>query len=105
MSNARARTWRTQFTPWRSAGNRTETGATADEIVQSTGWVFNNETGKQLTLADFVQTGDKEVRRYMRQFGFTPEQLAPLTLLEIGSGIGRMTASFTQGMSKESSPP
>jgi ubiquinone/menaquinone biosynthesis C-methylase UbiE len=96
MSNARARTWRTQFIPWRSAGNRTETGATADEVVQSTGWVFNNETGKQLTLADFVETGDKEVRRYMRQFGFTPEQLAPLTLLEIGSGIGRMTASFTR---------
>jgi ubiquinone/menaquinone biosynthesis C-methylase UbiE len=58
--------------------------------------VFNNETGKQLTLADFVQTGDKEARRYMRQFGFPPERLDSLTLLEIGSGIGRMTASFTQ---------
>jgi ubiquinone/menaquinone biosynthesis C-methylase UbiE len=32
----------------------------------------------------------------MRQFGFDAERLAPLTLLEIGSGIGRMTASFTE---------
>ena len=32
----------------------------------------------------------------MRQFGFDVSRLAPLTLLEIGSGIGRMTASFTE---------
>lgn len=88
--------WRTQFTPWKSAGNRTETGATADEVVRQTGWVFNNETGSDLTLAEFVRTGDKEVRWYMHQFGFSPETLTNKTLLEVGSGIGRMTAAFTK---------
>ncbi len=96
MTNQRGAKKRAQFVPWRSAGNRTETGGSADEIVRSTGWVFNNETGSELTLEEFVATGNKEVRRYMRQFGFEGERLAPLTLLEIGSGIGRMTASFTE---------
>ncbi|TSA55108.1 MAG: class I SAM-dependent methyltransferase [Actinobacteria bacterium] len=96
MTNPRAEKKRAQFVPWQSAGNRTETDATADEVVRSTGWVFNNETGSELTLEEFVATGDKEVKRYMHQFGFGAQRLAPLTLLEIGSGIGRMTASFTQ---------
>jgi SAM-dependent methyltransferase len=93
MAKSTAR--RAQFLPWKSAGNRTEAGLTADDVVRSTGWVFNNETGSQLTLADFVETGDKEVQRYMRQFGLGAERLAASTFLEIGSGIGRMTAPFT----------
>jgi SAM-dependent methyltransferase len=86
---------RAHFVPWRSAGTVTETGINFDEIVRETGWVFNNKTGDSLTLESFVKTGDAEVRRYMRQFGFPPDLLATRTLLEIGSGIGRMTASFT----------
>lgn len=86
---------RTQFVPWKTAGNKTESGLTADDVVRTTGWVFNNETGSALTLGDFVATGEKEVRRYMRQFELSTEQLASQTLLEIGSGIGRMTAPFT----------
>lgn len=86
---------RTQFVPWKTAGNKTESGLTADDVVRTTGWVFNNETGSALTLGDFVATGEKEVRRYMRQFELPTEQLANQTLLEIGSGIGRMTAPFT----------
>ena len=96
MTHDNSPKWRTQFTPWKSAGNRTETGATADEVVRQTGWVFNNETGSDLTLAEFVRTGDEEVRRYMHQFGCSPETLTNKTLLEIGSGIGRMTAAFTK---------
>ena len=96
MTHDNSPKWRTQFTPWKSAGNRTETGVTADEVVRQTGWVFNNETGSDLTLAEFVRTGDEEVRRYMNQFGFSPESLTNKTLLEIGSGIGRMTAAFTK---------
>ena len=96
MTHDNSPKWRTQFTPWKSAGNLTETGGTADEVVRQTGWVFNNETGSDLTLADFVRTGDEEVGRYLRQFGFSPESLANKTLLEIGSGIGRMTAAFTK---------
>ena len=96
MTNDNSPKWRTQFTPWKSAGDRTESSGTADEVVRQTGWVFNNETGSDLTLADFVLTGDEEVNRYMHQFGFRPESLANKTLLEIGSGIGRMTSAFTK---------
>ena len=86
---------RTHLVPWSSAGTVTESGINFDEVVRETGWVFNNKTGESLTLDSFVKTGDAEVRRYMRQFGFPPDLLATRTLLEIGSGIGRMTASFT----------
>ncbi|MEO8363355.1 MAG: class I SAM-dependent methyltransferase [Ilumatobacteraceae bacterium] len=86
---------RAQFVPWHSAGTITETGINFDEVVRETGWVFNNKTGDSLTLDSFVKTGDAEVRRYMRQFGFPPERLSTKTLLEIGCGIGRMTASFS----------
>ena len=96
MAHDTKSTWRTQFTPWKSAGNRSEASSNADEVVQQTGWVFNNETGSNLTLAEFVQTGDAEVRRYVKQFGFGPDELANKTLLEIGSGIGRMTSAFTK---------
>jgi len=95
MTNRRA-----HFVPWRSAGNLTETDIDSDEVVRETGWVFNNKTGDALTLESFVKTGEAEAKRYMRQFGFTPEQLAASTLLEIGSGIGRMTSEFTQSCAK-----
>lgn len=95
MPGRTTKSWRTQFTPWRAAGTLTEGGGTADDVVRETGWVFNNETGNSLTLADFVRTGDEEVRRFMRHFGLSNERLATSTLLEIGSGIGRMTSAFT----------
>lgn len=100
MPTESTKTWRTQFTPWRSAGTLTETGGTADDVVRETGWVFNNETGKSLTLAEFVRTGDEEARRFMKHFGISPERLAHSTLLEIGSGIGRMTAAFTKSCAR-----
>ena len=43
---------RKQHVPWTAAGRATEIEHSADEVVRSTGWVFNNETGQQLTLAD-----------------------------------------------------
>lgn len=95
MTDPQVKNWRTQFTPWRAAGSKTEGGGTPDDVVRETGWVFNNETGSQLTLADFVRTGDVETRRFMRLFGVSPDRLADGSLLEIGSGIGRMTAAFT----------
>ena len=95
MSDPQVKSWRTQFTPWRAAGSKTEGGGTPDDVVRETGWVFNNETGSQLTLADFVHTGDVETRRFMRLFGVSQDRLAGGSLLEIGSGIGRMTSSFT----------
>jgi ubiquinone/menaquinone biosynthesis C-methylase UbiE len=68
---------------------------TADDVVRETGWVFNNETGDELTLKAFVETGDKEVQRYIRLLQLESFQFGNSTLLEIGSGIGRMTSSFT----------
>jgi ubiquinone/menaquinone biosynthesis C-methylase UbiE len=89
---------RTQLTPWRAAGSRSERRSDADAVVRETGWVFNNETGDQLSLQQFVETGDKEVRRFLNRFGLSG-QTSDLSMLEIGSGIGRMTAAFTREFS------
>jgi len=70
-------------------------------VVRTTGWVFNNETGSELTLEQFVATGDSEVPAYLTVFGLraadadgrTPDDK---TIVEIGSGIGRMTCALTR---------
>ena len=74
----------------------TDRQTSADEVVQATGWVFNNETGTSLTLADFVHTGDAEVPTYLDGFGLSNGDDASRTMVEIGSGIGRMTCAFTR---------
>ena len=86
---------RRQLIPWRAAGTRAEMRRNADEVVRDTGWVFNNQTGSTLTLEEFVKTGDAEVDIYMDRLGWSgiPESA---TFLEIGSGIGRMTAAFSR---------
>ena len=86
---------RAHHLPWNSAGNVADNDLTADDVVRETGWVFNNETGDELTLKAFVETGDKEVQRYIRLLQLEKFQFENSTLLEIGSGIGRMTSSFT----------
>ena len=86
---------RRQIIPWRAAGTRAEMRRNADEVVRDTGWVFNNQTGSSLTLEEFVQTGDTEVEIYLDRFQWS--EMAPRSsVLEIGSGIGRMTAALTQ---------
>ena len=82
---------------WRTAGRVSDQMANADEVVRETGWVFNNETGDSAaSLADFVATGDDEVPAYLEYLGLrTPDDDAK-TLVEIGSGIGRMTCAFTR---------
>jgi len=86
---------RAQLIPWKVAGRLTDRQTSADDVVQTTGWVFNNETGATLTLADFVKTGDIEVPAYLDGFGLSRDDDASRTLVEIGSGIGRMTCAFT----------
>lgn len=95
MRSRRAISLRAHHLPWNSAGNLADNDLTADDVVRETGWVFNNETGDELTLKAFVETGDKEVQRYIRLLQLESFQFANSTLLEIGSGIGRMTPSFT----------
>jgi SAM-dependent methyltransferase len=87
---------RQQHVPWKAAGSASEQQASADDVVRRTGWVFNNRTGDELDLAEFVRTGDHETLAYLQAFGLAGEHNAGQTLLEIGSGIGRMTASFTR---------
>ena len=86
---------RRQLIPWRAAGTRAEMRRNADEVVRDTGWVFNNQTGSTLTLEEFVQTGDAEVEAYLSRLGWN-SFAANATLLEIGSGIGRMTSAFSR---------
>lgn len=70
--------------------------ATGDDVVRETGWVFNNATGSELTLAEFVATGDDEVPPYLETFGLRGPHTQKQTLVEIGAGIGRMTCAFTR---------
>ena len=87
---------RSQLTPWKVAGQVSERMATGDDVVRETGWVFNNEVGASLTLAEFVATGDDEVPAYLETFGLRGAHNADQTFVEIGSGIGRMTCAFTR---------
>lgn len=89
-------TRRRQHVPWRAAGTATEQENSADDVVRGTGWVFNNVTGSELSLAEFVATGDHEVVPYMQVFGLWGEINESQTIVEIGSGIGRMTSAFTR---------
>ena len=68
--------------------------------MRGTGWVFNNRTGDQLSLAKFVNTGDHETIAYLQAFDLLHDDAPSQTLVEIGSGIGRMTASFTRMFAK-----
>ena len=87
---------RSQLIPWKAAGRVSEQMASGDDVVRETGWVFNNATGDSLTLAEFVATGDDEVPAYLETFGLRDEANQQRTLVEIGSGIGRMTCAFTR---------
>jgi SAM-dependent methyltransferase len=85
---------RKQHVPWRAAGTASEAQASADDVVRETGWVFNNVTGHEANLAEFVSTGDHEVGAFIKAFDL-PTGIAA-TIVEIGSGIGRMTSAFTR---------
>ena len=93
-------TKRAHHLPWRRAGNLADNNLSADDVVRETGWVFNNETGNDLTLKEFVDTGDKEVRLYIRLLELGDIKFESSVLLEIGSGIGRMSSAFTNRCEK-----
>jgi ubiquinone/menaquinone biosynthesis C-methylase UbiE len=84
---------RKQHVPWRAAGTASEQQPSADDVVRETGWVFNNVTGSHLSLAEFVSTGDHEVGSFIQAFDLPAGDSK--SLVEIGAGIGRMTAAFT----------
>jgi len=87
---------RRQHVPWKAAGSASEQEPSADDVVRETGWVFNNVTGSELSLAEFVTTGDRETLAYLTAFGLGGVDMPSMSLVEIGSGIGRMTASFSR---------
>ncbi len=83
-----------------TAGRVTERQSNADDVVKATGWVFNNETGSELTLQKFVSTGDEEVPAYLNTFGLRGPSSDTETFVEIGCGIGRMTCALTRVFGK-----
>ncbi len=91
---------RRQHVPWKAAGTASENEHSADDVVRETGWVFNNVTGEELNLAGFVETGNHETRAYLEAFGLMSPSVADQSIVEIGSGIGRMTASFSHIFAK-----
>lgn len=91
---------RSQFVPWVTAGRVTERQSNADDVIRATGWVFNNETGDELTLEQFVTTGDQEVAAYLNVFDLRGPEPETKTFVEIGCGIGRMTCALTREFGK-----
>jgi len=87
---------RKQHVPWKAAGAASEEQHSVDEVVRETGWVFNNVRGPALTLAAFVESGDQETGAYLQAFSLQGLASAEATIVEIGSGIGRMTAGLTR---------
>ena len=75
---------RKQHVPWTRSGHASEEQHSADEVVRETGWVFNNVTGDELDLAEFVETGDHEVAAYLEAFGLRDRRSPTQTLVEIG---------------------
>jgi SAM-dependent methyltransferase len=92
---------RPQLVPWKAAGQTSERQVSGDDVVRTTGWVFNNETGSELTLEQFVASGDSAAPASLTVFGLrAPDADGRVnedkTLVEIGCGIGRMTCAFTR---------
>ena len=88
---------RAPLIPWKVAGRATDGQQNADQVVRTTGWVFNKETGEDLTLDAFVASGTLEVDRYIDVFGLSRgAEDRRRALVEIGAGIGRMTCEFTR---------
>ena len=100
MKSRRAFGLRAHYTPWYTAGNLADNDLSADDVVRQRGWVFNNKTGDELTLDGFVRTGDVEVQRYIRLLHLENFSFENSTIIEIGSGIGRMTAALTNRCKK-----
>ena len=86
--------------PWTAAGVASESEHSVDDVVRETGWVFNNQIGDELDLAQFVATGDAQTPPFLQALGLLQLPLESQTILELGSGIGRMTASFTRMFEK-----
>ena len=51
---------RAQLIPWKTAGRVSEDQTSADDVVREIGWVFNNETGDSLDLAELSQIIEDE---------------------------------------------
>jgi SAM-dependent methyltransferase len=76
--------------PWHTAGEKAATG----DAVGDVGWVFNNEIGQDPEA--FVGSGWIEVQNYFDALGLSSDDDAERSVVEVGSGIGRMTAALTQ---------
>ena len=75
----------------------TETEHSADDVVRNTGWVFNNETGQRpdpRRVHRDRRAGGRRLPVAVRSRRRGPRA----TMVEIGAGIGRMTASFTRAL-------
>lgn len=94
LRDSQAVSRRSQYLPWHVAGQITDLQRSADDVVRSTGWVFNGRTGDDLTLAEFVASGTAEAELYLGAFDLLdPDR--PQSIVEIGAGIGRMTCALT----------
>ena len=88
---------RPALAPWRRAGRVSEDQQSADDVIRRVGWVFSRDSGTHTSLGDFVKTGDDDIDWYGPRLGlYWPTNGADKSMVEIGAGIGRMTASLTR---------
>ena len=93
---------RRQHLPWRAAGTASEHQRTAADVVRERGWVFDSHSSAP-SLAAFVASGDRETEAFIRGFHLDDDPALPLTeqtVVEVGAGIGRMSASLTRSFGR-----
>jgi SAM-dependent methyltransferase len=82
--------------PWRRAGRLSEDQHSADDVVRSVGWVFNQDRLARRSLGDFVESGDADLAWYGPRLDLLwADDPQDKTFVELGAGIGRMTAGLT----------
>jgi SAM-dependent methyltransferase len=88
---------RPALAPWRRAGRVSEDQHSADEVIRRVGWLFTPDTHTHESMAEFVKSGDADVDWFGQRLGmWWPSNGGDKTLVEIGAGIGRMTAALTR---------
>lgn len=76
--------------PWRAAGRAAEEQS-VDAVLRKAGWAFGHRASPDLD--EFVGSGERDLTQILDTLELGLDHRS--TVVEIGAGIGRMTAAFT----------
>ena len=88
---------RSQLIAWK-VGARPDRQTSADEVVRETGG--SSITSRAITSPLPISWRREMMRSVLEAFGLRNPENQQQTMIEIGSGIGRMTAAFTQELER-----